>query len=512
MAVIFFALFLRTYELDNRPLHVDEAVHAVKFGELLENGFYKYDPIEYHGPTLNYLTLVSSTIFGIHSFAELTEYTIRIVPAIISVLFIIFAIFMFPREEKHLKYLIIILLSISPILLFYSRYYIQEVLLVSFSYSLIIICYKYFQSKKTSFAIVAGILTGLIFATKETSIITFSSGITSILILYLFDNDIRKKIIISTNHVILFISTAIFISILFYSSFFSNYDGIYDSLKTFSNYFSKASENGDHIQSWYYYIELLVYSNNEKIIFSEIFLLLFALIGIYFSLFSKQENQTIIIFRFLSFFSFIQIVIYSLIPYKTPWLALNFWVGLLLLSAFGITKTYSLFAKRISKQIYSGVVIIFLIHNLWQTYEINYKYPFQPENPFTYSQATCDVVSLTKHITDVLEAVPDKENILISVIVPENDYWPLPWYFRKFKKVAWNNKIQNSIYKFPIIISKPVYEDEIINKLYTIPPPGRKNLYVPLFDKYLELRPGVELRGYIQKDVIDIYNRTNLKP
>ncbi len=111
-------------------------------------------------------------------------------------------------------------------------------------------------------------------------------------------------------------------------------------------------------------------------------------------------------------------------------------------------------------------------------------------------------------VTDIAEAMPKGENILIDVAAPDSDYWPLPWYLRKFKNVAYNYQVRDDIFHFPIIISVPNYENDIIHNLYSIPPPGQKNLYVPLFDEYRELRPGVELRGYIQKDVFDIYNRS----
>jgi predicted membrane-bound mannosyltransferase len=55
-------VLLRLPWLDLRPLHVDEAVHAVKFGELLERHTYRYDPVEYHGPTLNYFTLIPARL------------------------------------------------------------------------------------------------------------------------------------------------------------------------------------------------------------------------------------------------------------------------------------------------------------------------------------------------------------------------------------------------------------------------------------------------------------------
>ena len=46
------ALWLRTHDLDVRPMHADEANQAVKVGALLERGHYEFDPADHHGPTL----------------------------------------------------------------------------------------------------------------------------------------------------------------------------------------------------------------------------------------------------------------------------------------------------------------------------------------------------------------------------------------------------------------------------------------------------------------------------
>ena len=51
------ALALRAHDLGNRPLHNDEAVNATKLAALWDKGEYKYDPHEYHGPTLHYFSL-----------------------------------------------------------------------------------------------------------------------------------------------------------------------------------------------------------------------------------------------------------------------------------------------------------------------------------------------------------------------------------------------------------------------------------------------------------------------
>src|SRR5690606_33601676 len=50
-------LLLRGGALERRPLHNDEAINAVKLRALWERGEYRYDPHEYHGPALYFLTL-----------------------------------------------------------------------------------------------------------------------------------------------------------------------------------------------------------------------------------------------------------------------------------------------------------------------------------------------------------------------------------------------------------------------------------------------------------------------
>ena len=35
--------------------------------------------------------------------------------------------------------------------------------------------------------------------------------------------------------------------------------------------------------------------------------------------------------------------------------------------------------------------------------------------------------------------------------------------------------------------------------------PGQRHMYMPLFDRDMELRPSVEIRGYLRKDLWDRY-------
>ena len=72
------ALALWSLCLDERPMHNDEAVNAIKFGQLWEHGGYKYDFNEHHGPTLSYATLALGRLTGApRDFDQFTESRLR---------------------------------------------------------------------------------------------------------------------------------------------------------------------------------------------------------------------------------------------------------------------------------------------------------------------------------------------------------------------------------------------------------------------------------------------------
>src|SRR5208283_431711 len=72
------ALALWSLSLDQRPMHNDEAVNAIKFGQLWERGGYKYDPNEHHGPSLYYATLALGRLTGApQDFDQFTESRLR---------------------------------------------------------------------------------------------------------------------------------------------------------------------------------------------------------------------------------------------------------------------------------------------------------------------------------------------------------------------------------------------------------------------------------------------------
>src|SRR6184192_1354649 len=124
------AIALRCPRLDERPMHNDEAVNAIKFGQLWERGSYKYDPNEHHGPALPFATLAVARLTSTPDFIHLSEIKLRL----ITVAFGLGLLFLVPLVADGLgrKAAIwaAIFMAVSPAMVFYSRYYIHEMLLV----------------------------------------------------------------------------------------------------------------------------------------------------------------------------------------------------------------------------------------------------------------------------------------------------------------------------------------------------------------------------------------------
>ena len=173
------ALAFRLAGPDLRPMHHDEANQAVKFGMLVETGEYRYDRNDHHGPTLYYLTLPSAWIRGQTTLASLDGRTLRVVPAIFGAgLILLFPLLAggFGRTAVTTSAL---LAALSPVLTYYSRFYIQESLFVFFALAFLIALGHYVQRPRVAWAFSAGVFAGLAYSTKETSLIVLSAAVAA---------------------------------------------------------------------------------------------------------------------------------------------------------------------------------------------------------------------------------------------------------------------------------------------------------------------------------------------
>src|SRR6266436_2275810 len=173
-------LALRYPRLEVRPMHNDEAVNALKFSRLWEQGTYKYDPNEHHGPTLYYATVALARLTGAPDFAHFTENRLRV----LTLLFGLGMILLLPLIADGLgrkgTIWAAVFTAISPAFVFYSRYYIHEMLLVFFAFLALAAGCRYWRTRRIGGVLLTGAGLGLMHAIQETFVITVSAALLAL--------------------------------------------------------------------------------------------------------------------------------------------------------------------------------------------------------------------------------------------------------------------------------------------------------------------------------------------
>nr|HMS43151.1 TIGR03663 family protein [Pyrinomonadaceae bacterium] len=143
------AAFLRFFWLELKPLHHDEGVNGYFLTNLFRDGVYKYDPANYHGPDLYYISLAFSKVFGLNTLS------IRSSVAIFGVFTVFLAFFLKKYIGKTGSLAAAMFLALSPGMVYISRYFIHEILFVFFSFSFVVALLYFIEGRKAGIFSVA---------------------------------------------------------------------------------------------------------------------------------------------------------------------------------------------------------------------------------------------------------------------------------------------------------------------------------------------------------------------
>jgi uncharacterized protein (TIGR03663 family) len=513
LALVLLAAALRFPDLARRPMHADEAVHADKFGTLLETGVYRYDPAEYHGPTLYYLTLLPAWLQGARRYVEIDEVTLRSVPAALGVALVAahFGARAFLGPSAAL--VAALLAAISPAMVFYSRYYIHETALVIFTFGALLGTGWYLHRRSVLAALFTGACAGLMHATKETAPLALGCLVVALLLTRAVDRwrgesppPVRR--LVSVRDLLLAVLAAAAVSATLFSSFLANPGGILDSVRTYGIYLDRAGAASWHFHPWHYYLGLLVHSPSRGTPFwSEGLILALAVAGGASGWVAKGvPGADARVLRFLGFYTLLLLALYSAIPYKTPWCLLGFLHGMILLAGAGAVFLVRAFRSTATK----ALVVVLLggaaAHLGFQAWAGSFRFAADPRNPYVYAHTGEDVFTIVDRMKAVARAHPDGTSLPVQIISRAN-VWPLPWYLRGFPNVGWWNGVSDEAKPAPVILLTPDMEPALVRRLYEVPPPGERELYVSLFEKPVELRPRVELRGYVANGLMERFRR-----
>jgi uncharacterized protein (TIGR03663 family) len=515
------AVALRVPRLSTRPLHNDEAVNAIKVAELWQGGHYAYDPDEYHGPTLHYATLPFLWLSGARDANDLSDSTLRLAPVAFGIgLILLLPLFTGGLDRRALGWAGLFI-AISPAMVFYSRYFIHEMLLVFFTALAMGAGWRYTQTRSAVWAGITGGAIGLMFATKETFVITIAAMMLSLIGTSYWIRrggaaphpgpppEEREKNLTSAarglrglcdgfsrRDAIVALAAAFGVWALFFSSFFTNFSGLLDSVRTYLPWLKRAGGHSPHVHPWYFYLQRLAWFHPVKGPgWSEGLILFLASVGGISAL--RQRASALPVF--LTIYTILLTGAYSVIAYKTPWCLLSFLFGMILLAGFGASTVAANFKRGTAKYLAWTALVLLSAQLAWQAWRASFVYASDRRNPYVYAQTVPDLLNVVEKVDAVARAGAEGYDTVVKVIAPGGDYWPLPWYLRRFKKVGWYEKLPSDPLA-PIIIVASELEarlDEtsdhkwIMAGLTELRPEKFLELYVKLdlWKKYLESRP-----------------------
>jgi uncharacterized protein (TIGR03663 family) len=494
VAVLLAAAALRLYALEMKPLHHDEGVNGFFLSNLLLKNNYKYDPGNYHGPTLYYLTLPFVAVTGLSTFV------IRLIPS----LFGVGTVWLLLGLRRWVGWVAALsaaaLVAVSPAFVFYSRYFIHEMPFVFFTLGLVVAALRFRESGSPSDLLLAAASAAMMFATKETAFISVGTLCLAWLTAVSWERirgdayavgahaDGLKRLRAGGGAGFIVASAAAFfvlIWVVFYTSFFFNSKGLADSFKAFAVW-QKTGMSEFHGKPWQTYLIWLLKEDAA--------LLVLGTLGTLVALFERRRNRFVV---FFAAWGFGLLAAYSLISYKTPWLVLNFLLPLAVVAGYAV-QAFGEWAARelrgrtaVRWQAASALLVLAAALGLYQTFVVNFREYDDDRHPYVYSQTRREFLDLVREIELVGERAGTKEPGLATA---SPDYWPLPWYFRDNSHAGYEGRL--SSYYDPKSTLAVIGKEDQLPQLERV----LADSYARVGGLYA-LRPGVNLVLYARRDL-----------
>jgi uncharacterized protein (TIGR03663 family) len=491
-------LSLRLARLDARPMHHDEANQAIKFGALLERGDYVYDAFDHHGPTLYYLTLPVAWLRGQATLASLDEWTLRIVPVAFGAATLLLLPLLPAAVDRTAKASAALLMAVSPAMVFYSQMYIQESMFACFALAFTIALGRSLTEPGLRWPIVAGIAAGLTVATKETSAIVLPTALIAAGAAWASLGPARASLGTGARRgrsAVLAIGVAAGIAAIFYSSFLTHPAAILEPFRAAPTYVSRGVDAGDHVHPWHFYLARLGWWSTGGLRWSEGAILALAAIGLAAAWTRPDPDRPEATFwrRFLTGNAALTLAVYSLIPYKTPWNLVPFYALTIGAAGVGVAALARGLASRPARLGLAAAVTLAAAHLGWQAWRASVVYAADPRNPYVYAQTVPDGVRLAARIRDLATLHPDRERMLVMVVAPPNDQWPLPWYLRTMPHVGyWPDATDLPDLQAPVVVASEGHVERFDAAL--------GDRYV---SEFFGLRPEVLLTVYVERALWD---------
>ena len=269
----------------------------------------------------------------------------------------------------------------------------------------------------------------------------------------------------------------LYVGALFFSSFFTYPEGLRGAFEAYAIW-TKTGKT-DHTQNG-----MWAYLRWGLIIEAPIMVL--SALGTLIAFYKARHRFAM----FAGLWAFGLFAAYTLIPYKTPWLALSFLLPMCVVAGYAVNELMS--ARDLGLKIAGGVLTIAASVILaYQTYDINFVRYDSDAMPYIYAHTKRGFLDMIRQIEYYADKSGQSKDAKIEVVSP--DYWSMPWYMNDYPNAVFHGKPVDVNAAEMIVAKKDEQDAEIVTRY------GARYRYAGEYP----LRPGVDLVLLVRRDLAD---------
>jgi predicted membrane-bound mannosyltransferase len=269
----------------------------------------------------------------------------------------------------------------------------------------------------------------------------------------------------------------LYVGALFFSSFFTYPEGLQKAFEAYAIW-TKTGKT-DHTQNgnWAYV---------RWGMFIEAPILILSALGVLIAMFKARHRFAM----FTALWAFGLFAAYTVIPYKTPWLALSFLLPMCIIAGYAVNELVT--SKNIGLKILGGISAILATCILaFQTYDINFVRYDSDRMPYIYAHTRREFLDLIRQIEYYADKSGQGKQAKIEIVSP--DYWSMPWYMNDYPNAVFQGKPVDANSAEMIVAKKDEQDAEIVSRY------AARYKYIGTYP----LRPGVDLVLLVRKDLAD---------
>jgi uncharacterized protein (TIGR03663 family) len=462
--LIVLAFFLRLYHLDVRVFHHDESAVGYYTYKLFNDGVYSYDP-SFHGPFMYYFTSEMFRRFGD------SEYSARLLPALLgaSMLFLLIPLRKYIGNAGMA--ISCFFLALSPSFLYYSRFYREDIFIAFFSLLMLVCVVKYaekyveerYSSIRVFYLFLAAVSLASMAALKENAYIAMTLIVLFLFLIFIrekwykgFLDKLRKldkKLLITAGEAAFFVLVFLFVFSLFYTGKVLDFYGM-------SAAFEKAVSHWYEMHAiqrmggpMYFYLPILA--------LYELPVLVFGVAGI---IHYYRKNN--LLMTFLGYWAITNLIVYSYLQEKVPWLVLNPLLPLAIIAGTYLGELLP--GLKLNSRVGATIIVLLVVSSSYFVYSsifLNYYDFTNPAEPLIQAAQPPQKFSLFLDKINEISSQYQNRSTEIQLTDVEMETQFL-WYMRHFTNVKWKVSIDSEL-NAPLIVvhdSDDKHEPDIVKR------------------------------------------------